>query len=269
MFPNTPFAKPDDRWSQAMWIVEHGRYATRKRYDEITRRAVYYIRRLRRATTERVARSAAKIFPEIYLALKVATEDGLRPLEIKARLLTGQSDAAIAKAVALPVPTVAAFAALFFDVRERLKATTWITQLAIGLPSQEIPSVQAIMLLHTYHRGPTVIEPWLDYLKHIGENHDLQMEQGRQRASLDLLVDIHQLPEDEQTWKTLQRVCVFALSWPYKTVRNTTVKAAFSQNRAKMVSETAWNGPSESAFSTSPLATNSAVHGAFTTSKVI
>ena len=259
MYANSPFAKSDDRWSKAMWIVEHGHYATRKRCDELTRRAVHYIRLLQRATTDRHVRSAAKKFPDIYLAMKVANEDSIRILEIKARLLAGQSNAEIAGAIGFPAPAVATFAALFFDVPEKLRAKTWIVRQAIGLPYKQVLSVQAIMLSHAYQRGPAVIEPWMDYLAHVGEKHDLNTEEGRQRAWIDLLVDVQQLPETEKVWKSLQRTCAFTASQSNKTVKKSTVQAAFCQNRAQMLQETALNDLFQGAVWEDSLAMNTAL----------
>ena len=99
----TPWRPVDWCWRRVCEIVETGAYATRRHDGETICRTVQYIRKLRRLRTDRGARGLAKSYPDIFLALQVLQEAGLRPIEIKARVLARQSDAAIAWRVGLPV----------------------------------------------------------------------------------------------------------------------------------------------------------------------
>lgn len=235
--PGTPWHHPDWRWRRVSQIIETGAYATRHREGDFIRRVVHYVRAINRALTSRGMRTVVKRYPDVYLALKVSQEPGRRQLEILARALAGQSDVATARAVGLPVSALATYMALFLDIRDRLKAQQWIERVVIGMPLDRPPSVETVMLVHCWRRGPSMIEPWLDYLQHQGERHDLRTEIGRQRAWLELLVEVQQLCDQPETRRSLWKNAYFALGKPPQIVKTRTVKATIHQNRAQILGE--------------------------------
>ncbi len=236
----TPLRPPDWRWRRVCQIVDEGSYAT-KRYDgETICRAVQYTRGLRRVCSERGVRNLAKRYPDIFLALQVLQEVGLRPLEIKARILARQSDAAIAWRVGLPVPTVTTYVNLFVDVRTRIDARSWITMQVAGLDPRHPTSAQALFLLHAHRRGPSVVEPWIDYLSHLGEPFDLDTEIGRQRAAIDLLVDVHRLPETGSARLSLVKRLDYIVEIQTKSAHDVTVAGAVLQNTHRLLGDFCW-----------------------------
>ena len=237
----TPWLTPDWRWRRASQIVERKGYATIKRDGELVQRAVRCIRRLQRVLTDRGVRRTAKEYADVYWALRLKQETSLRVLELKARVLAGQSDYLIAKLLGLPTRTVETFVAMFFDVRSHLKAGTWIRFAVIGLQPAQSPSVESLLLLHAWRRGPTIIEPWLDYLVHQEEHHDLSTDIGLQRAWIEQLVRVQQLPLDSECLRSLWKLSYFTLGKPPKTVESATINTAVLRNRAEMLSEIAWN----------------------------
>jgi hypothetical protein len=172
--------------------------------------------------------------------MKLKQEPSTRVLELKARVLAGQSDHVIAQRLGLPTRTVATFVGLFFDVRPRLKANTWISQQAIGVHPWLAPSVENLLLLHVWKRGPAMIEPWLDYLQHQEERHDLCTEIGRQRAWIELLIRVQQLPFNPETLRSLWKLSYFALGESPKTVESVTVNATVLRIRDQILTELAW-----------------------------
>lgn len=244
-----PWTWPDDRWRRACEIVNERGYATRRRDGELVQRAVRCTRQLERARTDRAVRRAAMDYPDIYWALRLHQEDSTRVLELKARVLARQSDQVIAKLLGLPSRTVATFIALFFDVRPRLKATVWVRRVAIGLPIDQGPSVENLLLLSAWHNGPSIIPAWLDYLKHQEENHDLSTEVGRQRAAIEHLIRVHQLPFEAHCLRTLWKLSPFFLSKTSQAIQSTTVRATILQNRARILAEINWKEPDEQVFS--------------------
>lgn len=242
---SVPWHLPDWRWRRACSIVSERRYATIKRDGNLIRRTVHYIRAISRARTDRGTRNAAKKFPAIYLALKVVNEPTLRPLEIKARTLAGQSDQAIARHVGLPESAVTTYINLFLDIRDRLEARTWISRIVIGLPLDRGPSAETLMLLHAWYRGPSVIEPWLDFLPHQGEHHDLTTTIGRQRASLRALLDAQQLPNNAEIRHSLWKKSLWTLVISPETARTQTVSGALLRNSMQMHEEIAWETADE------------------------
>lgn len=241
----TPWINPDWRWQRAVKIVVEADYATRLRDGVLVQRAARYLRAVNRALTDRGVRSAAKKWPDVFLALKVANEATLRPLEIKARVLAGESNPVIARKVGLPLSTVTTYADLFLDLRDALTATCWIKWEVIGLRHDQPPSVESLMLLQAWRRGSNVIGPWLDYLKHQEERHDLGTDLGRQRAWFAHLIRVHQLPFEAQCLRSLWRLSPFFLGKPSDVIRSTTVAAVVLKNRDRLLAEIAWNEPSE------------------------
>ena len=238
-----PWLNPDWRWQRAYQIVVQGGYSTRHRDGELIQRTVRCIRQLERSLTERGVRRAAMDYPDIYWALRLQQESSTRVLELKARVLASQSDQMIASSLGLPSRTVTTFIALYFDVRSQLTATSWILRVAIGLPLNQEPSVESLLLLHAWKRGPMVIEPWLDFLKHQMERHDLSTDLGLQRAWIEQLVRVQQLPFEAQCLRSLCKLSPFILGKPPETIHETTVRTIILQNRARILEEITWNEP--------------------------
>jgi hypothetical protein len=163
--------------------------------------------------------------------------------------LAGEADETIAAYLGLTRRTVTTFIAMNFDVRPRIKAGPWIRRVAIGLPLGQAPSVETLMLIHAWKRGPTVIGPWLDFLKHRGERHDLNTDLGRQRAWLAHLIQVQQLPFEAQCLRSLWRLTPFILGKPLEVTKSTTVAAAISQIRDRVLAEITWKEPDDQVLS--------------------
>lgn len=237
----SPWLKPDALWRKACQIVARGGYATCRRDGKLVQRAVRCVRQLDRALTDRMLRRTACDYPDVYWALHLQREMSPRVLELKARVLAGQSDEVIARLLGLPRRTVTTFVAMFFDIRSSLKAGTWIRRVVIGVPLDQGPSVESLLLLHAWKRGPTVVEPWLDYLKHQEERHDLHTDVGRQRAWIEYLIRVQQLPFEPRCLKSLWKLSPFILGKSPKVITSTTVGTTILQHRARVLGEIAWN----------------------------
>jgi hypothetical protein len=241
IWARTPQAPPPDwRWRRACFLVDRRRNLSCKRDDPLLARTVRYIRALRLSSTEDRLRLLAKKDPDLYLAFQVSQEASNRPLEIKARVLARQSDAGIAWRVGLPVAAVQTFVGLYFDVRDRIDARSYITHCVIGFDPDWRPTPEELMLLTAYLHGPGVIEPWLDFLEHVDEQHDLTTEAGRMRASLQLLLDVHRLPADEATQFSLLRRHRFVDLIGRKIPKLTPVAASVSQTTSRMLHDLPW-----------------------------
>lgn len=150
------------RWERATDLLDNGRYWSRCRDDDWTLRAMAYIRTMRRVPPGR-PENLARVDPEVYAAHQLYDQRGPRRLEIEARLLAGQTVPEVAARVALPEPTVAAFEALFFHVRDRLEAADWITVHALGRGNRD--SIAAIVLRScAYYGGLVLLDAVLPYL---------------------------------------------------------------------------------------------------------
>ena len=179
------------------------------------------------------------------MAIKLSIEATLRPLEVRARALAGQSPRAIGRAVGLTGPIVATYLDLFFDVRKRLDARSWIRWSAIGLPSDDPPGIEQLMLLHCWERGPLMVAPWLDYLQNHEEKIDLKTAVGRQRASIQLFIDAQQLPRDDKIDQSLIKKLQSVLVKSPKSAVCMTVRGAYSVLKSRLRAEICWKPESE------------------------
>lgn len=242
--PCPPAPPPDLQWRRACDLAaDKQRHLSRKRDSNLLIRAVQYLRATTRCASERSQRALAAKFPDIFVAFKLGEEPGLRPWEVKARVLARQSDRAIARYVGSPTPAVAAFLGLFFNVRPYLDAHSYINQCVLGLRASETPTAEALGLATAYNHGPRVIEAWRDFLQHPGETQDLRTEAGRTRASLQLLVDVHSLELNDANRRSLLRMSHLILNSATKTSKPTSLESRVCKNLSVMEGEIAWKEP--------------------------
>jgi hypothetical protein len=203
-----PYTLPDWRWQRALDLVANGRSASRKRDDEPTCRAVGFIRRLNRAATEKVTRRVTRQYPDIALAQKLREGDALSRLEFECRVLARQSAATISRVMQIPRHIVTAYKDLYFAIDERIDAAIYIREL-IGAPSSTPSPPEAWMRWSAYHRGPATIEPWLDYLQHRDDQHDLTTLDGWRRDAIETFVMAQNLsPTGEDAKKLVKNLPV-------------------------------------------------------------
>lgn len=233
----TPNYKPDWRLRLALTILEDGGYATRNRDGQLVQRTVRFVRKIRDLVSDKAIDRAIRGYPDIFTAMQLIRGMGPSFLELKARALAGQTAKEIAQVHQLPVETVVTFLDLVFDVQHRLTASQWIVQQAIGVNHAEQLTTEQVMLLHIWKRGVAVLPAWLDFLRHRGEPHDLRSESGRQRARIQLLIDVQQLPDEAMTSEKLCRIHPFLLGNSIKTVPQCSIRAAISRNRAQILND--------------------------------
>lgn len=248
---SSPCRPPDWRWRRACFLIAQGMYASSKRDDDLTCREVRFARQAAGYLTGRGLRILAKQKPDIFLAHQVHQEAGLRPLEIHGRVLARQSDRVIAATVGLPVPAVTAYTGLFFGVRDRIDARNYITFQVAGLNPIEPPTPETLMLLCSYFHGPGMVDPWLDYLQHRHESHDLATQVGRQREAIELLVAAHRLSDDEDVTKRLVKQLDVLVKLP-QISKTRSVGAVVSANMTRMLGEIAWAQHSDEPFCSAP-----------------
>jgi hypothetical protein len=123
--PFSPYRVPEWRWRRAAQLHQTGRRIERRVDDEWVRHARDALHGRGRTGTPAAAVQAAR---EVWVG------DPDRRGEIEARLLAGDTDAAIADQRALPELVVAAYALVYFDVRPAVAsgASDWVLAQAVG-----------------------------------------------------------------------------------------------------------------------------------------
>lgn len=159
-----PFCPVDWRWGRANQLLLQGSSYSRSRDDQPTGVALDYLRQCGRCQTPRQRRNLAGRFPDIDQAEQLSRAPMLVRAIVEARILSQQASVEIASACQLPVATVDAFERLFFSVRGRLQARTWVHLAALRPMSCDVtPTEQVTGFVREmgYRGGPVVLEATL------------------------------------------------------------------------------------------------------------
>ena len=128
---DNPHRPVDWRWWRAQRLVEEGRYASQKRDDLVTCRAVHFLRALGRAGSRRARSGLARSLPHMFGAHQLRTGPWQRRLEVEARLLARQTPTDIAATVGATPEVITLYHDLFFDVEARIHASDYIMKAAV------------------------------------------------------------------------------------------------------------------------------------------
>jgi hypothetical protein len=201
---NNPARRPDWRWRRALSLVANRKNASRMRDDEPTCRAV-----------ESSMRRVVRLFPDITFAVKIHDGSNVCRLELECRVLAREPVAIIADKMQLPAHIVATYKDLFFAIDDHIDASVYIHNIVIGIPIVGAASAEAWMRWAAYHHGSAVIEPWLDYLEHRSEAHDLSTLGGWRRDAIGLFIDIQNLSlAGGVAEKLVKHLPLIARGWP-------------------------------------------------------
>jgi hypothetical protein len=263
-----PLRSADWRWRRACWLVERGRYYSRRRDDAPTGRATHYLRALARSRLGRPGAAVLRNFADLHAARQLHESDAPTKVVIQARLLARQTSLAIALLTGVPVPVLDAYESLFFNVQGHLGARDWILAHAIGprvRPGTMLPDAGAVLKSFAYHGGPLVLDAVLPYL--IGGKDlfnppvDLSTVEGRAEQAVRLAVAAHMLPRDAATEAKIHRIMLLL----HERERQCSVRhppaALLAQQTDSRVAEALADAPSGSAADTNQSAT-AAVGGA-------
>ena len=179
-----------------------------------TGRALQFIRAQNGVATPSYKRKLLRRLPDIEQAL--AIQDGLPQVrfEIEARFLARQSAREIARRVGLRAETVVTFESLFFNVCDRINATTYIAiEVIDSEPLQNASALDyaALTKLVAYHAGPVALEAMLRYQTYKSAGEDAPPLSSRDRLlfdSIELFLQAQSLRLDPATAQDLLK------KWP-------------------------------------------------------
>lgn len=161
------FARPPDAWwKRARGILEHGDLQATILRDSAEgagwiRKAVRVQDALRTTSPEQLMRDYRGIVLARHIYEEIGPDAQLSRWAIEARILAKQSDAEISRAQGCPRDVIAAYGALFFNVRDRLQFPDYIW---CGLLGRQFTDVTAawdlgmIWKAFAYAGGPYVLE---------------------------------------------------------------------------------------------------------------
>ena len=211
---NNPFRTVDWRWQRAAWLITHEQNFSSKRDDEPTGRAVNFMRHAQRVCSDLGSRRLMRHFPEIVLALKCHQGPPVTRLELECRVLGRQPAELIAEMLEAPLTFIQAFKHYFFDIDDRIDASSYIMHQVICGPVRGECEAEKCMKLFVYHRGPAAIGPWLDFLRHRDEVHDLKTFDGWQRDAIAIFLQAQELSNDGADGEDILKALPFVMgSW--------------------------------------------------------
>ncbi len=160
----------DARWRRAVGIADRGELRAAPRWDGLAG-----TRWIRRAERFRAAVSGNKTqqgrlemlieHQDVFWAHSIQTRTGAKYKRarwaLQARILAGETNKEIAKKIGYPHDVVAAYEALFFNVRERLGSRDFILNVVLGLPVDCTPadcSPDVLWQAVGYSYGPHVLD---------------------------------------------------------------------------------------------------------------
>jgi hypothetical protein len=154
-----PARTPDWRWQRALSLVRARQRFSSKRDDDVTGRAVDYLRAVRDRSSHR-RRNALEEATDIRAARRLYKSGGELKSLVEARLLTGQSPTDIARCSMLTRLVIETYEALFFQVADRLEAPDWIHTYAISRWTDGLwrPSPATLLKRFAYGGGVPVLE---------------------------------------------------------------------------------------------------------------
>jgi hypothetical protein len=142
--------------------------------------AVTYLRLLAHCNTAEHRLRLAELFPEIERAVEIhsASKYPLR-WELESRVLASQDDEAISLTCGVDPAVIATYERLFFNVRDRLSATSWIMRHAIG--ELTATNVGGIWRHYAFVGGPLVLESLIEHYRSTGQRDYQYLLQANKR----------------------------------------------------------------------------------------
>jgi hypothetical protein len=247
----SPYRSPAWRWERAWDLVQAGRHFSRRRDDELTRRAMAYLRDLRRCREDRRVKRALT-YPDVHAALRLHEQGGNTAVEVQARLLARQSFDEVARHTSVPVEAVKMYESLFFQVTDRLDARDWVTSQAVGWwefnpATGRDPAT--VLRGFAYHGGPLLLDAALPYL--LGDRlalqpgHDPTTAEGRLDRFLRLTVLLEMLPWGAQTDTKLFQMHAERLADARKAVSQRPIEPVVARNATKVLETIAAEAPQQ------------------------
>jgi len=159
LWPASPFRPPDWRWARATELVL-GLDRKRQWDDAWVIRSRQFLKAQRRVGHDVAGHRVAREDLPVLGALSLKQGETRRRWEVEARLLAGQNDDEIATRIGVQPSDVTAYEALYFAVRDSLKASDWITFVAIGTRLDETSSddLETVWKSFGFHFGPLALD---------------------------------------------------------------------------------------------------------------
>ena len=185
--PLDPFAGPDWIWRRAELLVSIGRNASVKRDGPDIVRVIRYLRARDHGFSGRWAKHRERD-PDIHEAIDISEASALFLLELKCRVLAGESIGRIAVEMQVSRSGLLTYLKTFYDVSHRLDQRWYILHRVIGIGPEQPSTAHQLALHSAYNHGPEAVAPWVEWLRDVNKGNDLTTAEGRRRETIELMV---------------------------------------------------------------------------------
>jgi hypothetical protein len=159
----------DRRWRRCAYLISHGQTPSSTVDDSITWYAWRYRLGLDSCSGPDDRRQLDACFPATAAAYQInSTTIPMKRWELEARLLANETDSTIAAKCGITAEAVQAYGELFYDVRPRLSADTYIHLVVLedkGLAPIAPNDFETILKTFGYSMGGCVVDDVLDYIR--------------------------------------------------------------------------------------------------------
>ena len=198
-----PMRRPDWRWNRAHALVQYRRNISRTRDDYETGHVVRFLRKLLESPQD--TESVKAEFPELFAAHFIYVNSGASRVELECRILARESPEEISAHLSVVPRCVEIYSSIFFDVRDRLDAKTYIWKQILE-PVWAYNTPANLLMSVAYYGGPHLLEAVFDHLTKNIRVSELLRDGVVDRLAL--LAQCRQLPQDGPTAHDL--VCRFS-----------------------------------------------------------
>jgi hypothetical protein len=192
--PSSFLRLPSWRWRLARSILDDADWADLG-VDAWVEDALAFLQALTRHPLH-VVQGLSNRFREIDAARTIFSTDDLSRWHLEARLLTGETLDTVASKCVLPLEVVRCYAAVFYDVRDRLDWPTYVIcefvgpKIHIGLEEDDF---ETFLKFYGYRGGGLILDWLVEFVKNppvIPERIDLLDEQARVKLREALLAKV-------------------------------------------------------------------------------
>jgi hypothetical protein len=159
----------DRRWRRCAYLISQGQKPSATCDDSVTWDAWQYRLDVDSCSGSDDRRLLDACFPATAAAYQLyTTSTPMKRWELEARLLANETDSAIAGKCGITPEAVRTYGDLFYDVRPRLSADTYISLVVLegkGLAAIAPDDFETILKLFGYSMGGCVVDDVLDYIR--------------------------------------------------------------------------------------------------------
>jgi hypothetical protein len=207
--PASPYCPVDWRWRRAEGVRQGLLTTPGRRADSWIRRAI----RFQDEHADKGDSSCprlARLDPAVYGAFHVRSSvESRKRRELEARVLAGQSTCEIAARLDLTADVVEAYERLYFDVRDRLGAASYIMAVVIGHTLHDgfaVGDIDTVLKVYAYGYGPNVLDVLIEELEVGGRTSTAGAMNSNLARSVRMAITARSIPVNDQTAPVLVRL---------------------------------------------------------------